>query len=153
MRFDASKVLPDIKAGHAFVVRDGGNIIATAILTPHGDRDFWTHAELAQPAFYVAKVATLGGHTGIGAAVLDWCGRQAAREGADLLRLDAWRTNTRLHHYYVSQGFSHVRTVTLAHRNSGALFERPAKDITTDAMHQHQVTNDLPTEQEHTSLR
>ncbi|MFF1819155.1 hypothetical protein ACFVWG_17780 [Kribbella sp. NPDC058245] len=133
-RFAPSKVLPDIEAGDAYIIWDGSDAIATTILNTNGDRDFWTPDELAGPAFYVSKISTVSGYGGLGTAVLDWCGRETARRGGELLRLDAWRTNLDLQKYYLSQGFRHVRTVELAHRNSGALFERPARDINTEAM-------------------
>jgi hypothetical protein len=42
-----------------------------------------------------------------------------------------WTTNERLQHYYLREGFTHVRTVVLAHNPSGALFQRPAKHVAT----------------------
>ncbi|RIQ18272.1 GNAT family N-acetyltransferase [Jiangella rhizosphaerae] len=145
-RFAASKVLPDIEAGRAYVVRDGRPVVATTILSEVGDADFWTPAELADPAYYVSKIATVDGYTGLGSALLDWCGRQAARQGGELLRLDAWRTNPDLHAYYLARGFRHVRTVELPHRNSGALFERPARDTVTDAMRDYGLADPSPVE-------
>ncbi|GAA2842265.1 GNAT family N-acetyltransferase [Kribbella solani] len=133
-RFASTKVLPDIESGNAYIVWDGRDAVATTILSPNGDRDFWTPEELSDSAYYVSKISTAGGYGGLGSAVLDWCGRKAAQQGGELLRLDAWRTNFDLQKYYLSQGFRHVRTVELGHRNSGALFERPARDIVTGAM-------------------
>ncbi|WP_350279321.1 GNAT family N-acetyltransferase [Kribbella sp. HUAS MG21] len=145
-RFAVSKVLPDIQAGRAYVVRDEqGGAVGTAILSEHGDSDFWTPDELAEPAYYVSKIATVDGYSGLGSALLDWCGREAARRGGTLLRLDAWRTNSDLQKYYLAQGFRHVRTVELPHRNSGALFERPARNVTTDAMRDHGLADASPT--------
>ncbi len=60
----------------------------------------------------------------LGAALLDWAAGRATEAGR--LRLDAWKTNAALHTYYTSLGFTHLRTVDLPHRRSGALFERPA---------------------------
>ncbi|MFG1818533.1 hypothetical protein ACGFIF_32540 [Kribbella sp. NPDC049174] len=133
-RFAPSKVLPDIEAGHAYMVWDGRDAIATTILSPNGDKDFWTPDELTDSAYYVSKISTVSGYDGLGSAVLDWCSRKTAQLGGELLRLDAWRTNFDLQKYYLCQGFRHVRTVELAHRNSGALFERPAHDVTTAGM-------------------
>jgi hypothetical protein len=140
-RFAPSKAVPDIEAGRAYIVWDGSDAIATAILSPNGDKDFWTPEELADPAYYVSKISTVSGYGGLGAAVLDWCGRQTARQGGQRLRLDAWRTNFDLQKYYLSQGFRHVRTVELAHRNSGALFERPARNLVTGAMLKYGLTS------------
>ncbi|MDX2974512.1 hypothetical protein [Kribbella solani] len=140
-RFATAKVLPDIESGNAYIVWDGQDAVATTILSPNGDRDFWTSEELADSAYYVSKIATASGYGGLGSAVLDWCGGQAARLGGRLLRLDAWRTNFDLQKYYLSQGFHHVRTVELGHRNSGALFERPARDVVTGAMLKYGLTS------------
>jgi hypothetical protein len=52
-------------------------------------------------------------------------------KGADRLQVDVWTTNERLQHYYLRQGFSHVRTVVLPHNPSGALFQRPAQRVPT----------------------
>lgn len=62
---------------------------------------------------------------------------RAAEEGAEWVRLDAWRTNTALHAYYLRHGFEHLRTVERAHRNSGALFQRAAEDAITTAMRRY----------------
>ncbi|MGZ0147646.1 hypothetical protein ACXJJ3_11300 [Kribbella sp. WER1] len=140
-RFAESKVVPDIEAGHAYIVWDGSDAIATTILNTNGDRDFWTPDELTDSAYYVSKISTVSGYAGLGSAILDWCGRQTARLGGDLLRLDAWRTNFDLQKYYLSQGFRHVRTVELAHRNSGALFERAARDVVTGAMLKYELNS------------
>lgn len=43
------------------------------------------------------------------------------------LRLDCAKHNARLRTYYDAHGFTHVRTVDLAHRESGALFERRSR--------------------------
>jgi hypothetical protein len=45
--------------------------------------------------------------------------------------VDVWTTNERLQHYYLRQGFTHVRTVVLPHNPSGALFQRPARRVPT----------------------
>ena len=67
----------------------------------------------------------LGGRN-LGAAMLDWAGRHAQRHGKPWVRLDAWRTNTALHRYYLDRGFHRVRTCELAWRGSGELFQRRA---------------------------
>ena len=56
--------------------------------------------------------------------MLDWAADLAAGRGLTWLRLDAWRTSDRLHAYYRRHGFTHMRTVDLPHRGSGAIFQR-----------------------------
>jgi hypothetical protein len=51
----------------------------------------------------------------------------ASKSGRDIVRWDAWRTNPQLQDYYRSIGAQHLRTVDVADRWSGALFEVPAK--------------------------
>lgn len=72
---------------------------------------------------------------GLGAELLDWAGTRAALDGATWLRIDVWTTNERLQKYYLDLGFTHVRTVDLAHNPSGALFQRPARRVPTPRLH------------------
>lgn len=65
---------------------------------------------------------------GVGAALIDLAAVVALANGRKRLRLDAWQTNTALHRYYESQGFTHVRTLPYTHRGSGALFEMQLRD-------------------------
>jgi hypothetical protein len=60
----------------------------------------------------------------IGGRLLDWTSDLAVSTARRWLRLDAWKTNIALHGYYERHGFAHVRTVSLPHRGSGALFQR-----------------------------
>lgn len=136
-RFDTSRVARDVADGTAYLVRHDGHPVATFILNARADRDFWTAAEAREPARYMSKLATRTGHSGLGSAVLDWCSWKAAGEGAEWVRLDAWRTNKALHAYYLRHGFEHVRTVEPPHRRSGALFQRPAVEVVTAAMRRH----------------
>ena len=46
----------------------------------------------------------------------------SAATGRPWLRLDCAKHNTRLHDYYRAHGFTHLRTIDLPHRESGALF-------------------------------
>ena len=134
VRFRVAKVMPDIENRYAYFVRGDEGLLATFILSPEPDRDFWTPVEISQPSRYVSKLATRDGFSGVGAAILDWCEQCSARSGAKWLRLDAWRTNSKLHDYYKAQGFEHLRTVAPPGRNSGALFQRAAHDRASDRM-------------------
>lgn len=139
-RFDESRVARDVDEGSAYFVLVDGQPVATFILNNRADLHFWTPTEAAEPARYLSKLATRSGHPGLGSAVLDWCSWKAAHDGAEVVRLDAWRTNTALHTYYLRNGFHHVRTVERPGRNSGALFERPARDVITSAMRRFVLT-------------
>jgi GNAT superfamily N-acetyltransferase len=105
--------------------------VGTVTADEYADPDFWTTAERADSAVYLAKLAVRPDRAGrgYGALLLDVAGDLAHRQGRLLLRLDAWKDNTGLHAYYSSRGWRHVRTVDLAHRRSGALFEKPAQPL------------------------
>lgn len=69
----------------------------------------------------------------IGAALLNWASLRTEATGRTWIRLDAWATNTRLQNYYIRHGWTHVRTVHLPHRGSGALSQRRAGTTTPAA--------------------
>ncbi|WP_173390587.1 GNAT family N-acetyltransferase [Actinomadura litoris] len=126
--FTAEKMAPIIERGELYVVRENGAAIATVTVSTDGDADFWTTEERAEPARYVAKLATAREYSGqgLGALLLRWAVDLGSRQGAQWVRLDAWRTNYQLHDFYRKAGWSHLRTVELEHRRSGALFQHPA---------------------------
>jgi GNAT superfamily N-acetyltransferase len=122
------QLLRQIGRGETYVISDGPDPVATIAVTSQGDPDFWTPAELAQPAVYISKAAVVRSRAGqgLGALILRWVVGQAAEQGAIWARLDAWRSNRELHAYYRSQGWDYLRTVDLPHRRSGALFQKAA---------------------------
>jgi len=122
------KVGAQIKRGEFWIASDGAGPIAVIAISPLGDRDFWTAAELAEPSVYLSKAAVLPSQAGrgIGALLFRWATDYAARLGADWVRLDAWRTNTGLHDYYAQRGWGRVRAMTVPGRKSGVLFARRA---------------------------
>jgi GNAT superfamily N-acetyltransferase len=127
--FSAQRIAPIIDRGEMFIVRtESGHPAATVAVSSNGDADFWTVNELAEPAHYVAKLATSRtvASSGLGELLLRWTVDRAARQGMDWVRLDAWRTNSRLHDYYRRAGWAYIRTEEVAHRRSGALFQRAA---------------------------
>jgi GNAT superfamily N-acetyltransferase len=65
--------------------------------------------------------------TGMGNRLLLWANKQAAAAGKYWLRLDAWKDNPELHEYYKRQGFQLLGIVNLAHRGSGALFQKSVR--------------------------
>ncbi|WIN00106.1 GNAT family N-acetyltransferase [Actinoplanes oblitus] len=124
----ADELLPDLHTGSLYLAETVDRIpIATMSLNDTPDEDFWTPDDDPHAALYLRHLAVdrrAAGH-GIGAWMLHQATRRAADDRKNWLRLDAWKTNARLHTYYLDHGFEHVRTVDVSGRNSGALFQRP----------------------------
>jgi GNAT superfamily N-acetyltransferase len=118
----------DVAEGTVFVVEREDRVVATITVDRFADTDFWRKKDRPRNALYVHRMAVLRAEAGIGlgAAMLDWAAGQVQRCGRTWLRLDAWRTNGRLHVYYKDLGFEKVRTEIVEGRGSGALFARPA---------------------------
>ncbi|WP_431983907.1 N-acetyltransferase family protein [Streptomyces qinglanensis] len=118
-----------IEAGDVFLFHDQ-TPLATVTLDAWADPILWSPEEALEPALYVHKLtlARPGSGGGLGRQILDWCGDRAARAGARWLRLDAWTTNPALHAYYLSLGFTNLRTVYDAQAyGSGWVAQRPAQ--------------------------
>lgn len=66
-------------------------------------------------------------HAGQGLAdeLAQWVEHFADALGYDDVRLDCYRSNTGLHCYYESHGWTHVRTTDAPWRPSGTLSQRP----------------------------
>jgi GNAT superfamily N-acetyltransferase len=103
-----------------------GVVVGTLTVDDYADPEFWTPADQPETALYVHRMVVTRSAAGrdIGGVMLDWAADLAAGRGLTWLRLDAWRTSDRLHAYYRRHGFTHVRTVDLPHRGSGAIFQR-----------------------------
>ncbi|MEU2059150.1 GNAT family N-acetyltransferase [Streptomyces sp. NPDC013455] len=116
-----------IEAGDCYLAFQDGRAVATITVHERADPEWWRDDDPAC-ALYVHDLAVsrAAAGQGLGARLLDWAGALAARRGRRLLRLEAWKTNHQLHRYYLDQGFELLRIVDLPHRNSGALFQRPA---------------------------
>lgn len=115
----------------------GDELAGTITVTPgsveHGedgsDPELWDVDDPATArAAYVSKLVVAQRYRGreLGDLLLRWAGHWAVSFDLPTVRLDAWKSNDRLHDYYTSRGWRHLRTVDLPHRFSGALFERPA---------------------------
>lgn len=115
-----------IRRGEVYVLRDGDSIAATMTVDDHADPEFWGPGDHPDDALYVHRMIVKRSASGanIGGQMLDFAADLAASAGKRWLRLDAWRSNVALQRYYLHRGFTHVRTVELAHRGSGALFQR-----------------------------
>ncbi|OAR26652.1 GNAT family acetyltransferase [Streptomyces sp. ERV7] len=117
--YPADKLLATIEAGTVFMLRDGHATAGTITLTPDAEEGLWTDGELAEPSMFVNKLTVAREYAGqdLGGRLLDWAGDRARCAGAQWLRLDAWTANEALQRYYLSHGFTHVRTV----REGGAV--------------------------------
>jgi ribosomal protein S18 acetylase RimI-like enzyme len=114
-----------VNNGNTWLLLEDDYAVATLTMTTVADPDFWTAADLAQPALYLSKLATrpdVGGR-GLGALLVECANRYASARGISRLRWDVWRTNASLQAYYKRLGARHVRTVEVRSRSSGALFE------------------------------
>jgi GNAT superfamily N-acetyltransferase len=117
-----------VDAGWVWLASDVRGAVAVITLSPDADPDF-AHGWPDGPgdALYIYRMATVRRARGqdIGARLVAWANDRAAQQGQQWLRLDCFRTNTRLHAYYERLGFQRVGTVEHATRRSGALFQRP----------------------------
>jgi GNAT superfamily N-acetyltransferase len=119
-----------IAAGRTWILTDlKYNPVGTITISFDADPDFWSPAEQQDRAMYLSRLATdprLAGQE-LGRAMLDWATWYAAGARCTEVRLDAWKTATGLHRYYVNRGWTYLRTVEAPGRYSGALFSRPAE--------------------------
>jgi GNAT superfamily N-acetyltransferase len=115
--------------GRLYVVEDHAGYVVASLALGEGDPEFWTPAELAEPAMYLYKFITgpTARGTGLGDVLLDWACNKVELYRNLWLRLDCHRTNTGLHQYYLDRGFHLVDIREAPGRQSGALFERSAE--------------------------
>lgn len=141
------KMAPSLACGDVWLLCDGGDLVGTVTVELHGDPDFWTPAELAEPAAYVSKLAVRRDRAGaeLGALLLEWAGDYAYRRGCRWMRLDAWKTNTQLHAYYRSRGWTYLRTSPNPRRRSGALFQSQARPLSAEGRHRIGEVPPMPT--------
>ncbi|MFF0306489.1 GNAT family N-acetyltransferase [Streptosporangium sp. NPDC004379] len=133
--FPAERISPLIEEGTMYVLdgegAEGGEEgeagpAATLALDGHADPEFWTAGDVPEAALYVHKLSVSRAYAGLGLgqALLDWAGLRVLATGRRWLRLDCSKDNPGLQRYYRGQRFTHLRTVDLPHRASGALFQR-----------------------------
>lgn len=115
-----------VDRGTTYVVGDTQGKSVASLTIDGGDPQFWSTEELGESAAYLYKFMVGPGHrgTGLGDALLQWACRRIGELDIPVLRLDCWKTNTKLHKYYLDRGFVHVDTRDAVGRMSGALFER-----------------------------
>ncbi|MEU7789938.1 GNAT family N-acetyltransferase [Amycolatopsis sp. NPDC049159] len=123
----ADELRPGLATGALRVAETAGPAPVPVATMTLGEEaaSFWRPADEPAAALYVSHLAVdraAAGH-GVGAWLLDEAAEEAARRGKRWLRLDAWKSNARLHAYYRRSGFRLVRIADGA-GGSGALFER-----------------------------
>jgi GNAT superfamily N-acetyltransferase len=128
IRFPLSDLSSRVDHGEIHIAYDGQAPVGTFALDWIADPEFWRDEHANADAGYLHRLTVARTHAGqgIGAQLVEHAAELVLRSGRRLLRLDCAKHNTRLHDYYRQLGFTHMRTVDLAHRKSGALFERPA---------------------------
>ena len=101
--------------------------VATIALETRADPEFWKPEESDALFVHSLAVRRSASGLGVGSGLLEFARDQAARRDVPWIRLDCNKANTKLQQYYIRQGFTHLRTVDLPHRNSGALFQAAAR--------------------------
>jgi GNAT superfamily N-acetyltransferase len=122
------QVRGDIEQGNVFVgEEENGRIVATVTVDTFADPDFWRAQDDPSSALYVHRMIVARDHAGLGLGdeLTQWVEHFAGALGYDYIRLDCYRSNTGLHRYYKSHGWTQVRTVDAPWRPSGTLFQRP----------------------------
>ncbi|MGH3824717.1 MAG: GNAT family N-acetyltransferase [Pseudonocardiaceae bacterium] len=116
-----------VSDGTCWLVSDSSRAIGTITVESRAD-PYWLPSDDPDDALYVHRMVVDEGARGgeLGSALLDWAARRASRAGKHWLRLDAWKSNPRLHQYYLDRGFSLVRIDDNPADLSGACFQRAA---------------------------
>jgi GNAT superfamily N-acetyltransferase len=131
-----ARVLRGLQGGKTWIVWDGDIPAATVTITPRKNAAVWPASactcDLSERAVFLHRliIARKYAGSGLGAELIDWAGLRGQRlYGAKWIRIDVWRTNTRLHDYYMSKGFKRCGTCPDPEYPSGALFEKPVAEI------------------------
>jgi ribosomal protein S18 acetylase RimI-like enzyme len=120
------RIARDLADGKTWLILDDNEVAGTITIDP-ADRGVWPSHARGDKAVYVRKLIVRRHYAGLGlgARLLDWAADFAARRyQAELIRIDVWTTNWRLHHYYRRQGFQFCELMPDTEYPSRALFER-----------------------------
>lgn len=102
-----SRILASLSQGKTWI--GWQDRIPAATITGDADHDpYWPDDLRRDPAVYVHRliVSRPFKGVGLGAALMDWAGRNARIDyGAAWIRVSAWTSNAALHAYYRRQGF------------------------------------------------
>jgi GNAT superfamily N-acetyltransferase len=102
------RIREHLRQGRTWIAWDGDTAVATITADPDQDPR-WKDRLRSGPAVYIQRfvVARSVAGQGLGAALLNWAGGKGQRDhGAVWIRVNCWTSNTALHGYYVTQGFT-----------------------------------------------
>ena len=94
---------------------------------------------------FIHRLITAREYAGLelGADLIDWAGLRGQRlYGAKWIRIDVWRTNIRLHEYYMKRGFEPCGFCADPAYPSSALFQKPVSAITKTSVPQFVTSHD-----------
>jgi ribosomal protein S18 acetylase RimI-like enzyme len=125
-QFPLSDLAERADRGELHIAYDHNTPVGTFAIDYHADPEFWHDDPNGAQAGYLHRLAVARTHAGrgIGRQLVDHAARLVAATGRRRLRLDCAKHNTRLHDYYRQLDFTHLQTIDLPHRKSGALFQR-----------------------------
>lgn len=124
-----ARVKASISAGETWILEKSGQPAATIAIDQWSDPGLWSDAEMADALFLHRLISPLdSGGFDVAGPLVSHALLLAAQQHKRWLRLDAWTSNTKLHTFWVRQGFEKVRTVPGP--KSGTLFQRPVFDGT-----------------------
>ncbi|MFI5064595.1 MAG: GNAT family N-acetyltransferase [Streptosporangiales bacterium] len=129
------RVTRDLRAGKTWIVEDTSMPVATFTADRehnHQEIPVWPRWAQRERAVYVCRLAVRHSYSGrqLGAALLDWIALTAReRDGARYIRVDVWSTNRQLQSYYERLGFKLHSHSRFADYPSGALYQKPTRDI------------------------
>lgn len=129
-----ARIVQDLKAGRTWIVWDGETPAATLTTAEKPNPAVWKGSEcdLDEPAIYAHRLVTARSHAGygLGAQLIDWAGlRGHACYGAKWIRIDVWKDNAELQHYYKMTGFEPAGFCADLEYPSGALFQKEIAGI------------------------
>ncbi|MFC5180140.1 GNAT family N-acetyltransferase [Actinomadura harenae] len=104
------------KAVTWLVIDDEGRPVATTYITRVPDRLLWTDEELKVKTVYLHRLVIDRDHAGaqLGERLIQWVGEWGrVNWGAEVIRIDVWADNVRLHEYYLKRDFAYMDEVLL----------------------------------------
>jgi GNAT superfamily N-acetyltransferase len=138
-----------LKGSKTWIVWDRDVPAATVTIAKRANPAVWPKSvcdqERIEPAVYLHRLVTARDYAGLGlgADLIDWAGRLAARQyGAEWIRIDVWRSNKGLHEYYEKRGFQAWGYCADPKYPSGALFQKAISEISADSVPEFTVPPD-----------